>query len=141
MSADGAGNGKVGAVMVVDGRVVGTGANAPIGSCDPTAHAEVLALRDAAKRTRNYRLTDATLYCTVEPCLMCLGAAVHARIGRLVFVTSRLAAILSAASTSTAENPLPLNTARIDASEKPLFLPILTISLMESSTLNNESDN
>jgi tRNA(adenine34) deaminase len=78
----------VGAVMVADGRVVGSGANAPIGSCDPTAHAEVLALREAARHTGNYRLTGATLYCTVEPCLMCLGAAVHARIGRLVYGAS-----------------------------------------------------
>jgi tRNA(adenine34) deaminase len=75
----------VGAVVVLAGEVVGTGFNQPIGRSDPTAHAEVEALRDAARRLRNYRLTGATLYVTVEPCLMCVGAAVHARIGTLVF--------------------------------------------------------
>lgn len=75
----------VGAVVVLDDRVIGRGSNAPIGRIDPTAHAEILALRDAATRVGNYRLSGATLYSTVEPCLMCLGAALHARIGRLVF--------------------------------------------------------
>jgi tRNA(adenine34) deaminase len=75
----------VGAVVVMDGRVVGTGANAPISRSDPTAHAEVLALREAGAAIGNYRLAGATLYCTVEPCLMCLTAALHARIDRLVF--------------------------------------------------------
>ena len=75
----------VGAVVVVGDRVVGRGANAPIATHDPTAHAEILAIRDAGARLGNYRLTGATLYCTVEPCLMCMSAAVHARIGRLVF--------------------------------------------------------
>ena len=80
-----AGEVPVGAVIVVEDRVVGSGANAPIESSDPTAHAEILALRDAATRAGNYRLVGATLFCTVEPCLMCLGAAVHARIDRLVY--------------------------------------------------------
>lgn len=75
----------VGAVVVADGQVVGTGRNEMIGSCDPTAHAEILALRQAASTLGNYRLTGATLYATVEPCLMCIGAALHARIGRLVY--------------------------------------------------------
>jgi tRNA(adenine34) deaminase len=75
----------VGAVVVLAGEVVGTGFNQPIGRSDPTAHAEVEAVRDAARRLGNYRLTGATLYVTVEPCLMCVGAAVHARIGTLVF--------------------------------------------------------
>ncbi len=75
----------VGAVVVLGDEVIGTGFNQPIGSSDPTAHAEVVALRAAARRTGNYRLTDATLYVTIEPCLMCVGALVHARIGTLVF--------------------------------------------------------
>jgi tRNA(adenine34) deaminase len=78
----------VGAVVVVDGEAVGEGWNQPISSCDPTAHAEIVALRDAARRVGNYRLTGATLYVTLEPCLMCAGAMIHARIGRLVFGAS-----------------------------------------------------
>lgn len=75
----------VGAVIVLDGVVVGEGWNQPIGAHDPTAHAEVVALRDAAKAVGNYRLSGATLYVTVEPCLMCVGAIVHARIATLVY--------------------------------------------------------
>jgi tRNA(adenine34) deaminase len=75
----------VGAVVVIDGRVVGTGFNQPIGLRDPTAHAEIRAIRAAARAVGNYRLTGATLYVTVEPCLMCVGAMVHARIGTLVY--------------------------------------------------------
>jgi tRNA(adenine34) deaminase len=75
----------VGAVVVLDGRIVGRGANAPIGASDPTAHAEILALREAAQAVGNYRLEGATLYCSVEPCVMCAGAIVAARIATLVF--------------------------------------------------------
>jgi tRNA(adenine34) deaminase len=75
----------VGAVVVLDGEIVGEGWNRPIASRDPTAHAEILAMRDAARRLDNYRLVDADLYVTLEPCLMCAGAMVHARIRRLVF--------------------------------------------------------
>jgi tRNA(Arg) A34 adenosine deaminase TadA len=75
----------VGAVVVLDGVVVGRGSNQPILGVDPTAHAEIVALRDAAKTVGNYRLSGAALYVTVEPCLMCAGAIVHARIGRLVY--------------------------------------------------------
>ena len=75
----------VGAVIVADGVVVGRGFNQPISSCDPTAHAEMVAMRDAAKRLGNYRLAGATLYVTVEPCTMCFGALVHARVDRIVF--------------------------------------------------------
>ena len=75
----------VGAVIVKDGVIVGQGSNSPIADLDPTAHAELFALRRAAKQTGNYRLTDATLYSTLEPCVMCAGALVHARVGRLVF--------------------------------------------------------
>ena len=75
----------VGAVVVLDGVVVGVGRNQPIGAVDPTAHAEVVALRAAARAVGNYRLPGATLYVTVEPCLMCVGAIVHARLGTVVF--------------------------------------------------------
>jgi tRNA(adenine34) deaminase len=75
----------VGAVVVSDDRVVGEGFNRPISSHDPTAHAEIVAMRAASSRLGNYRLTGATIYVTVEPCLMCVGAMVHARIGRVVF--------------------------------------------------------
>lgn len=87
----------VGAVVVLAGRLVGAGFNQPIGSHDPTAHAEVMALRAAAAAVGNYRLTGATLYVTVEPCLMCVGAMVHARIGTVVFGTAepKSGAILS----------------------------------------------
>ena len=80
-----AGEVPMGAVLVLDERVVGVGFNQPIGSADPTAHAEIVALREAAREVGNYRLTGATLYVTVEPCLMCVGAIVHARIGTLVY--------------------------------------------------------
>lgn len=75
----------VGAVVVKDGVVIGRGSNAPIALHDPSAHAEMLALRDAAKNIGNYRLVDCTLYVTLEPCAMCAGAIQHARIARLVY--------------------------------------------------------
>ena len=77
----------VGAVVVMDDAIVGAGHNQPISSHDPTAHAEIVAMRDAARAIGNYRLTGAALYVTVEPCLMCVGAMVHARIAELVFGT------------------------------------------------------
>jgi|SRR5688572_10369444 len=80
-----AGEVPVGAVVLLDGEVVGTGFNQPISAHDPTAHAEIVALRAAAARVGNYRLTGGTLYVTVEPCLMCVGAMVHARIGLVVY--------------------------------------------------------
>jgi len=80
-----AGEVPVGAVVVLDGRLLASGHNAPIASHDPTAHAEIVALRAAAREVRNYRLTGATLYATIEPCAMCCGAALHARIARLVY--------------------------------------------------------
>ena len=85
-----AGEVPVGAVVVLSGRVVGRGRNSPIGLHDPTAHAEVLALRDASRAIGNYRLEGATLYATVEPCVMCAGALVAARVSRLVFGTRDL---------------------------------------------------
>ncbi len=84
-AAEAAGEAPVGAVVELNGEIVGRGANAPIARNDPTAHAEMLALREAAARTGNYRLTDATLYCTLEPCAMCAGALIAARVKRLVF--------------------------------------------------------
>jgi len=80
-----AGEVPVGAVVVLDGRLLGRGHNAPIARHDPTAHAEIVALRAAAQEARNYRLPGATLYATIEPCTMCCGAALHARIARLVY--------------------------------------------------------
>jgi tRNA(adenine34) deaminase len=70
---------------VIGGEITGRGSNGPISRNDPTAHAEILALREAAAATKNYRLETATLYCTLEPCVMCAGALVTARIARLVF--------------------------------------------------------
>lgn len=84
-AAGDAGEVPVGAVVVRNGAVVGRGHNRPIGRCDPTAHAEIEALRDAAAKIGNYRLPDCDLYVTIEPCPMCAGAAFHARIRRLVF--------------------------------------------------------
>jgi tRNA(adenine34) deaminase len=81
----GAGEVPVGAVVVLGGEIVGRGANSPVASVDPTAHAEILAIREAAARLGNYRLTGATLYCTLEPCVMCAGALVAARVERVVF--------------------------------------------------------
>ncbi len=75
----------VGAVVVRDEQILGQGWNQPIGSNDATAHAEIVAMRAAGQQEKNYRLTDATLYVTLEPCLMCVGAMVHARIKRLVY--------------------------------------------------------
>jgi tRNA(adenine34) deaminase len=83
--AERAGEVPVGAVLVSDGKVIGRGWNHPIGGCDPTAHAEIVALRDAAARAANYRLPGTTLYVTLEPCPMCAGALVHARVARVVF--------------------------------------------------------
>jgi tRNA(adenine34) deaminase len=80
-----AGEVPIGAVVAIDGVVVGRGFNQPISAGDPTAHAEIVAIRAAARAAGNYRLTGATLCVTVEPCLMCVGALVHARIGTLVF--------------------------------------------------------
>jgi tRNA(adenine34) deaminase len=80
-----AGEVPIGAVLVVDGAIVARGYNQPIGAVDPTAHAEVLALRQAARAVGNYRLTGSTLYVTLEPCLMCVGALVHARVGEVIY--------------------------------------------------------
>lgn len=83
-----AGEVPVGAIVVKNGVIIGRGSNAPIGTHDPTAHAEIQAMRDAAQRLGNYRLIDCTLYVTLEPCVMCTGAIQHARISRLVYGAS-----------------------------------------------------
>jgi len=96
-----AANGEVpvGAVLVKDGELIASGFNQPIGSCDPSAHAEIVVLRAAAHRLANYRLPGTTLYVTIEPCTMCVGALIHARIARLVFGAPepRAGAVVSAA--------------------------------------------
>jgi tRNA(adenine34) deaminase len=83
-----AGEVPVGAIVVKDGIVIGRGSNAPISSHDPTAHAEVIAMREAATHLGNYRLVDCTLYVTLEPCAMCSGAIQHARIAKLIYGAS-----------------------------------------------------
>ena len=90
LAAQGAALGEVpvGAVLVLNGQIIGEGFNQPISSHDPTAHAEVVAIRQAAQHLQNYRLEQTTLYVTLEPCTMCVGALVHARIGRVVFAAS-----------------------------------------------------
>jgi tRNA(adenine34) deaminase len=75
----------IGALVVVDGKIVGEGWNRPIAASDPTAHAEIQALRSSSKKIKNYRLTGATLYVTLEPCDMCIGAMFHARIARVIY--------------------------------------------------------
>lgn len=88
----------VGAVVVLNNEIIGEGFNQPISTSDPTAHAEIIALRNAAKKIGNYRLNDATLFVTIEPCLMCAGSLVHARIKKVVFGASepKAGAIISA---------------------------------------------
>jgi len=80
-----AGEVPIGAVLVIGDEIVARGFNQPISSCDPTAHAEILVLREAARLVGNYRLTDADLYVTLEPCLMCVGALVHARVRSVTY--------------------------------------------------------
>ena len=75
----------IGAILVVEGQAAGRGHNSPVSLCDPSAHAEIQALRDAAGYLRNYRLGGATLYVTLEPCLMCFGALIHARVARVIY--------------------------------------------------------
>ncbi len=85
LAAECLGEVPVGAVVVKDGEIIGRGFNSPIGEADPTAHAEISALRDAARKLDNYRLPDCELFVTLEPCAMCAGAIIHARIARVVY--------------------------------------------------------
>lgn len=103
--AQAAGEVPVGAVVTLNGVVVGAGFNSPISSVDPTAHAEVVALRAAAKALSNYRLTGTNLYVTVEPCLMCVGAMIHARVARVIFGTAEPKAGALVSSTRAHETP------------------------------------
>jgi tRNA(adenine34) deaminase len=84
-SASAAGEVPIGAVLVAGGKVLARAGNRPIRDCDPTAHAEIVAIKEGARAVGNYRLTDTTLYVTIEPCSMCAGAIIQARIGRLVY--------------------------------------------------------
>ena len=108
-----AGEVPVGAIVVLDGRVIATGFNQPISSADPTAHAEIVALRAASRAIANYRLTGSTLYVTVEPCLMCVGAMIHARVGTVVYGAAepKAGAIVS----MTRANELPGLNHRLEA--------------------------
>lgn len=94
-----AGEVPIGAVVVLDDRIIAAGSNQPISAVDPTAHAEIVALRMAARAVNNYRLTNAVLYVTVEPCLMCVGALVHARVREVVYGATepKAGALVSAA--------------------------------------------
>lgn len=95
----------VGAVLVLDNRIIGEGSNSPIGHCDPTAHAEINALRQGAQHLSNYRLVNTTLYVTLEPCVMCVGALVHARVKRVVYGAKdpKAGAVMSAFTLGVAE--------------------------------------
>ena len=99
-----AGEVPVGAVLVCNDEMIGQGWNCPISRHDPTAHAEVMALRDAAQRSQNYRLPNATLYVTIEPCTMCVGALVHARVARLVYGSNEPKAGVVASQTHLLES-------------------------------------
>lgn len=103
--AESEGEVPVGAVVVIDDKIVGRGYNRPISGRDPTAHAEIEALRDAAKNVGNYRLVGSTLFVTVEPCTMCAGALVHARVKRLVYGASEPRAGAIHSSVSVLDNP------------------------------------
>jgi len=100
-----AGEVPVGAVIVKDDEIVAEGWNRPIGTCDPTAHAEIIALRAAGTALGTYRLTDTTLYVTLEPCAMCAGAMVHARVRRLVFGATDPRAGAAGSVFNVAHNP------------------------------------
>ncbi|AAU90480.1 zinc-binding domain protein [Methylococcus capsulatus str. Bath] len=104
-TAETAGEVPIGAVLVKNGEILGEGHNQPISTHDPTAHAEIVALRAAGARLGNYRLVDTTLYVTLEPCAMCMGAILHARVGRLVFGAAdpRRGAAISALRLNEAE--------------------------------------
>ncbi len=105
VAAGHAGEVPVGAIVVKDGEVIGRGANAPISRHDPSAHAEIVALRQAADRLGNYRLNDCTVYVTLEPCAMCSGAMFHARIREVVFGASDPKTGVAGSVTNLYNNP------------------------------------
>jgi tRNA(adenine34) deaminase len=103
--AEAAGEVPVGAVIVKDGAIVAEGSNRPIGTCDPTAHAEIVALRAAGAALATYRLTGTTLYVTLEPCAMCASAMVHARVQRLVYAATDPRAGAAGSVFNVVQNP------------------------------------
>ena len=100
-----AGEVPIGAVLVIDDEIVARAFNQPISSCDPTAHAEVLVVREAARIVGNYRLTAADVYVTLEPCLMCVGALIHARVRRLIYGAAEPKTGALVSTTRTLETP------------------------------------
>lgn len=108
-----AGEVPVGAVVVMDDEVIGCGSNFPIKDVDPTAHAEIKALREAARHVKNYRLPGSTLYCTLEPCTMCAGAIVLARVERLVFAARDLRFGAVRSKFALADSPLLNHQVRV----------------------------
>ena len=100
-----AGEVPIGAVLVIDDEIVARAFNQPISSCDPTAHAEVLVVREAARIVGNYRLTAADVYVTLEPCLMCIGALIHARVRRLIYGAAEPKTGALVSTTRTLETP------------------------------------
>ena len=117
--AESEGEVPVGAVVVIDDKVIGQGRNQSLGFHDPSAHAEIMAMRQAGKTLSNYRLPDSTLYVTLEPCMMCAGAILHARIERVVFGTrdEKTGAVGSIAN--LLENPLANHRCRVTAGILP----------------------
>jgi tRNA(adenine34) deaminase len=116
----------VGAVVVLDQRMLGYGHNHPIGSHDPTAHAEIIALRQAARASGNYRLTGATLYVTIEPCAMCAGALVNARIQRLVYGAAdvragAIASVFQIATNSSLNHQVEITAGLLEAECRELM--------------------
>jgi tRNA(adenine34) deaminase len=100
-----AGEVPIGAVLVIDDEIVARAFNQPISSCDPTAHAEVLVVREAARAVGNYRLTAADVYVTLEPCLMCVGALIHARVRKLIYGAAEPKTGALVSTTRTLETP------------------------------------
>jgi len=105
----------VGAVVVLDDEIIGEGHNQPVGMHDPTAHAEIVALREAAQRLQNYRLCDTTLYVTLEPCLMCAGAILQARVWRVVFGTFDAKAGAVGSTANLLQSPLANHQCQVTA--------------------------
>jgi len=121
-----AGEVPIGAVVVIDNQIAGRGCNRPIGLTDPIAHAEILALREAARKIGNYRLTEATLYVTIEPCAMCAGALVNARVKRLVYGAADVraggvASVFSICSSSSLNHQVELTAGVLESKCRELM--------------------